>query len=439
MDQQTGNTPWGRAEGTPSPDLWEQASLEDEPRGERVSGPLSPDLLERQKGQPALLVPMQTPLQPQQVTPPPRKRSTWPLVVFVVGIVMIFLPVFAMLNRPVISSPPPEGNLPNYTQTQASFSEPTQTVPPTPPITVAEATITPARSGAFTEFSLPTGGNPNGIVVGPDGAIWFTLKTNGHIGHLTPDGHFQEFSGVTLAYGLEEIAVGPDGKLWFIDGYDNQLGRLSADGTYQQFDEASGRIADLTAGPDGNVWFTEPESNKIGRISPAGQVQEFTVPTPGSGPLGITTGPDGNLWFTESDAYQIGRLTPAGVIQEFRLSSPDGGYPYAITTGADQRLWIMEPGRGRMVRMAINGTMQEFRLPFINTFASRLAVGTDGNVWFTDIQGNKIGRITSAGGVSEFAIPTHACGVIEVAAGAQGTIWFTELLSNKIGELKLNK
>ena len=45
----------------------------------------------------------------------------------------------------------------------------------------------------------------------------------------------------------------------------------------------------LTVGPDNAVYFTETAANQIGKLTPAGTFTEFTIPTSGSGPLGITT------------------------------------------------------------------------------------------------------------------------------------------------------
>src|SRR5690242_14567046 len=74
--------------------------------------------------------------------------------------------------------------------------------------------------GKLTEF--PTPSNPDQLVVGSDGNIWFTMPSQpSSIGRLTPagvvteftppnDGGYQSFPG--------DITSGPDGNLWFTMG-----------------------------------------------------------------------------------------------------------------------------------------------------------------------------------------------------------------------------
>jgi streptogramin lyase len=70
------------------------------------------------------------------------------------------------------------------------------------------------------------------------------------------------------------------------------------------------------------------------RCVPSG-IQEFSIPTAGSGPVGITSGPDGALWFTENATNQIGCITSAGVVtNEFAIAT-SGSDPDGIVAGPD--------------------------------------------------------------------------------------------------------
>jgi streptogramin lyase len=328
MDEQTGDQN--------TPDVWGRENPEEGQGQQRVSGPLSLQLLESQMAPPRMLVPVQASWPPPPPKPPRRRNRR--RLLFAGGVILILLvcqPIFVLLHRP--ATPPTYQFVftqPTDVQATQVFTLPTQAVTPPP---LSQGMANPLVSGAFSEFLVTTNGNPNGIVLGPDGAIWFTLANSNQIGRLTPDGHFEEFSGMT--YGPTDIVVGPDGKLWITQGDNNQIVRLSPDGSYQQYQAPNGPIADLAAGPDGAVWFTEPDGNRIGRFSLDGQVREFPVPTPDSRPVRITRGPDGNLWFTEYRGMRVGRITPAGVITEFPV--PAGGGPDAIITGPDKLLWFI--------------------------------------------------------------------------------------------------
>ncbi|HEY8809501.1 MAG TPA: hypothetical protein VIM28_05715, partial [Solirubrobacterales bacterium] len=96
-------------------------------------------------------------------------------------------------------------------------------------------------SGEVTTFGecLHTGPQytgPNSITAGPDGNVWFTnlttrslpnIGTPPAIGRITPDGEITEFrAGMTYASSPDGIVTGPDGALWFTDRERRSIGRL---------------------------------------------------------------------------------------------------------------------------------------------------------------------------------------------------------------------
>jgi streptogramin lyase len=175
--------------------------------------------------------------------------------------------------------------------------------------------ITPA--GERTDFPLP---GAHGIAAGPDGAIWFTEGNPlGHswgpngvdrIGRITTEGVISEFA-LPAGSAPAGIVTGPDGNLWFTEASGKKIGRITPLGTVTEFPvpTAGSRPLYITSCPDGNLWFTEFVGNKIGRITTSGVITEFPIPTPGAGAVDITAGPDGNIWFTENGNNQIGRLS----------------------------------------------------------------------------------------------------------------------------------
>jgi streptogramin lyase len=173
-------------------------------------------------------------------------------------------------------------------------------------------------AGGRADFPLS---GAHGIAAGPDGAIWFTEGNplgsswgpNGvdRIGRITTEGAISEFA-LPAGSAPAGIVTGPDGNLWFTETSGNKIGRITPLGTVTEFPvpTAGSRPLYITSGPDGNLWFTEETGNKIGRvITVSGAITEFPIPTPGSRPVDITAGPDGNIWFTENGSNQIGRLS----------------------------------------------------------------------------------------------------------------------------------
>jgi virginiamycin B lyase len=96
-------------------------------------------------------------------------------------------------------------------------------------------------SGEIDEFTDclhrgPPYTGPNSITAGPDGNVWFTslttrslpnIGTPPAIGRITPSGEITEFrAGMTYASSPDGIVTGPDGALWFTDRERRSIGRL---------------------------------------------------------------------------------------------------------------------------------------------------------------------------------------------------------------------
>jgi streptogramin lyase len=190
----------------------------------------------------------------------------------------------------------------------------------------------------------------------------------------------------------------------------------------------------ITLGPDGNLWFTENATNQIGRLTPTGSLREFPLLTSGADPWGITAGPDGSLWFTEFFGNKIGRLTTAGSLTELPLPTANAN-PQGITAGPDGNLWFAEAQGNKIGRITPAGTLSEFALPPGSRPVS-IAVGPDGNLRFTESQRNRIGQMTVAGTLTgEFPLPAAGSNPDSIVAGPDGNLWFTEPGSNRIGRL----
>src|SRR6266567_9030573 len=265
----------------------------------------------------------------------------------------------------------------------------------TPSLLTPRTGQTPYTLAPYTEFALPQlsekdcASGPQGITVGPDGALWFTDSAD-KIGRITTQGQITEFALSTLAH--------PMG---------------------------------ITTGPDGALWFTESNLDKIGRITTQGRITEFALPTfvsyPEKFPAQIIAGSDGALWFTET-GDQIGRITLQGKVTEFALSSPKAGYEMGITVGSDGALWFTEPGPNQIGRITTQGQISEFALPSSLDPPSNgggITTGPDGALWFTQGWG-PLGRITTQGHITLFS-PHYTGGPGRIVAGHDGALWMTEV------------
>jgi len=109
--------------------------------------------------------------------------------------------------------------------------------------------------GTIVEYPLPTpDAFPNGIVVGPDDALWFTQLRADKVGRLTPDGHLTEYPA--LGSGPVGIAVGPDGAFWLAGNTGNEILRMTVEGEITHrfpVPTPNASVLRVDVGPDGNI------------------------------------------------------------------------------------------------------------------------------------------------------------------------------------------
>jgi len=302
---------------------------------------------------------------------------------------------------------------------------------------------------------------PQGIVAGPDGALWFADGANysAYIGRITMEGDVEQWA---IPYegnfpNPYSIATGPDGALWFTDQGTNSIGRACAsisppsclatgDIVEYPIPTPSSGPGAIKAGADGNLWFVENAANKIGRVCVStsqpsclfvGHIDEFDIPTPNSNANGITAGLDGEgtMWFAETGVSNIGRIcttvTPSagcpkvGSTIEYPTKTPNS-YPFDITTGPDNAMWFTEE-IGQIGRITRSGQMTEYAANRGYDQPSFIATGPDGALWFVDYYASyysSLGRMTPDGSFpvyySIYSWPQ------QLTSGPDGALWVAE-------------
>jgi virginiamycin B lyase len=295
-------------------------------------------------------------------------------------------------------------------------------------IAVTSAT---AQAAEDTPYTLGGPSWARALVAGQDGAVWFVAaqfeSPNLILGKVTSAGVVTEFPLSARAsraryFGSEPEAIiaGPDGDLWF--GERGGIGRGTTTGEVTSFPLPAGASAPtaMAIGPDGNIWLTEGAASKIGRITPSGQFAQFPLP-PGRKPSGIAAGPDGNLWFTEWAANKIGRITPTGAITEFRVPGPWAKLD-SIAAGPDGNLWFGEDGAPRIGKITPSGAVTHFTVP-TKSGTSAIVSGPGGLLWFAS--NHQIGAISPTGAISwpSCLVPYCDRKAEALAIGPEGRLW----------------
>jgi streptogramin lyase len=229
--------------------------------------------------------------------------------------------------------------------------------------------ITP--EGIISEMYAP--GVLDGIASGPLGSLWlaaddvFGEGTEGAIEQVEP-GH-DEIPVWSLPGEPERLVEGPEGNIWFTDAQTEKVGVITPEGKLKEFgpklpsSSCSSQVTEgrscpgidaIAVGSDGRLWFSEYEGKAIGAITPTGERVEYSAGL--SDPSGINSlalGPEGNMWFTEVQG-RVGWITPGGAISEVPVNSLEASAPFAITLGPDGNLWATEYKGNRILRIIPN-------------------------------------------------------------------------------------
>jgi virginiamycin B lyase len=249
-------------------------------------------------------------------------------------------------------------------------------------------------AATFTEYPFPLV-NAALLAVAPgpesDGALWYVDSDNNQVVRIAVDGTISTYPTPTLN-DPQGIALGPDGALW-VSAYGGTVGRLTTAGVVT----GTFAIPTLNAGADSiaagsaqTLWFTEYDAGQIARVDLDGSITEFAIPGQPQGAVAITGGPDGRSWFVDSG--DVGAITTKGAIT-LTPAPHAGGAGTVIATGSDHALWFTEPSANRMGRVNTNGDVYEVRLPTADAQPTGLAVGADGAIWFVEAAANRIGRL----------------------------------------------
>lgn len=195
----------------------------------------------------------------------------------------------------------------------------------------------------------PTNVTPNDIVVGPDGAIWFTDIGKDSVGRIVPGDPMQLFS-LGAGSGPRAITVGPDGALWVARSGNGGVTRLATDGTKRDF-QIGGRPEDIATGPDGKLWVNYDDT-RVASITTAGNISSYV--TTRFMTTGIVSG-GGKLWAFTSFGY-VQRIDPvAGALEWHNIGSPGAG-TYTGAWGPDGQLWFVSYWDGAIGRLDLDGT-----------------------------------------------------------------------------------
>ncbi len=173
---------------------------------------------------------------------------------------------------------------------------------------VLKSQLSSVSFGAVTKFKLPSPDrNPNGVIVAPDGSVWFGEQTLPGVGHILANDN-----GTAT---LVEYA-------WPFS-YPRQSG--SGQGCVPKTE-----IWGITLW-NGDVWAADPVGNQLVGLTPSSDsFHAIKLPRNNSFPYSLTVGPENSLWFTELFTSTIGRVSQNGTLHEYLLPGGNQSVPSEI-------------------------------------------------------------------------------------------------------------
>ena len=321
--------------------------------------------------------------------------------------------------------------------------------------------------GAVTEYCIANPlRSPNGVVVGPDGSVWFGEQALPGLGRLFPNGTVQEYLWPGASSTINGYQAGIwgmlfwNGMVWGANLDDSYLAGVNPTiGATEKVNATGAGLPYLLAtSPDGSMWFTSLQAQaRLGKVSPdlketayevvgVGKNETIQVQfvnstlaymvalNPQSG-----TGQGGLYWFDPQTSN--GTIVAHRAGGNFSLFFPDG--LSVSSTGA----WVSQ-------HLPANVAGYDFRsgewtiyptstVPYESTtlpYFIQVSPTSPNTVWFNEHYGNRIALLNaSAGTLTEYseADPPITTGSqiqndLTIAATSSG-VWFTSTTGNYIG------
>ncbi|NHC14171.1 hypothetical protein G9H71_10295 [Motilibacter sp. E257] len=302
-------------------------------------------------------------------------------------------------------------------------------------------------------FPIPTAdSNPQEIVVGPDGNLWFTERQGHRLGVVNPG--TGQISEIPYAYEPDDLDedYGPDdivssgGYLWFSHDVGRAISRIAPGGQIALVDSGrdnDGVTEDLAAAADGGVWQTDSIGEEVRRINGAAtQLQRYPADYD-DGPL-VAVG-DGSVWYGDSWRY-LKHLTPGG--QQVNIPVPERGAERMNSLAIDGkgRVWWAQYAQGGMTYPARGGTVGYLdgttprSISFDGDYLPHaMERGPDGLVYFAvevEINDSKTGMLVRANADGSLAYASFGSYKIEDFTFApDGALWFLDRGANTVGRV----
>ena len=252
------------------------------------------------------------------------------------------------------------------------------------------------RAKSFTEWELPSGARPHGLLVDRAGQVWYTGNGNGTIGRLDPKTGKVTEHRAPSGGDPHTLVMDEQGIIWFTVQSGNRIGRLDTRTGAITEVKTRGRPYGIALDRAGHVWFCQLGGDRLGRLDPkSGAITELGLER-GAQPRRMATGPDGSLWVTLYGTGKLLRVDPAAqkIVKEYTLPAGDRGGPYAVTVDGAGVVWANEIQTDTVVRLdPKTDALRVFALPSRSVGIRKMIVDAEGRLWYMGSHNGRLGVI----------------------------------------------
>lgn len=252
------------------------------------------------------------------------------------------------------------------------------------------------RSQQFKEWTLPPNARPHGVLVDPQGIVWYTGNGNGTIGRLDAEtGKVKEYKAPSGG-DPHTLVIDDGGVIWFTVQNGQRIGRLDrASGKITEY-ATSGNPYGIAIDRQGYVWFCRIGADKLGRLDPrTGSMSEVDTGA-GSKPRRMAVAPDGTLWVAAFGNGKLIKVDPQAqrIVKEYRLPDNAGKNAYAVTVDAANRVWVNGIDTDTVALFDPKAeSFRVFPLPSKNVGIRKAIVDADGRYWYMGSHNGRLGVV----------------------------------------------
>lgn len=315
------------------------------------------------------------------------------------------------------------------------------------PLILAVATVVTLMSASAAAhkssyYAVPKGDYPHDVAAGVSGEVWYAGQNAGIAGRLDPTSGQIERIPLGESSAPQGVIVGPDGAPWFTDGGQNAIVCVDpAQKAVKVWPLPPERMPTVylnTAAFDGRgrIWFTG-QIGVYGRLDPkSGDMQVWDAPK-GWGPYGITATPKGDIWFVSlAGSYLANVDTETGAVTVYEPPTKDRG-TRRVWSDSRGRLWISEWNSGNVsVFDPPSRTWREWKLPGDEPHTYAVWVDPDDKVWLSEWAANAIVRFDPVTETFETFPSDRPNAEVRQMLGRKGEVWIAESGTERIRAIR---